>query len=111
MKFLGLPSRLWLLSACTLLAAPLAVGTLYFTPPGAFGCLILYYFFAETWFAVLFTVIVEIVGPEVRIIFCKIFIIDLLSGSLNLHCYLLVPDEPGGRKPPCNSVSFTQLFQ
>ena len=60
-----LPSRLWLLSACTIIAAPLAVGTLYFPPPGAFGCLILYYFFAETWFAVLFTVIVEIVDPEV----------------------------------------------
>ena len=29
------------------------------------GCLILYYFLAETWFAVLFTVIVEIVEPEV----------------------------------------------
>ena len=64
-KLLGLPSRLWLLSACTLLAAPLAVATLYFPPPGAFGCLIVYYFFAETWFAVLFTVIVEIVDPEV----------------------------------------------
>ena len=29
-------------------------------------CLIAYYFLAETWFAVLFTVIVEIVEPEVR---------------------------------------------
>ena len=81
-NYLGLPSRLWLLSICTLLASPLALGTLYFPPPGAFGktsfallsflikplsgCLILYYFLAETWFAVLFTVIVEIVEPEVR---------------------------------------------
>ena len=64
-KSLGLPSRLRLLSTSTIIAAPLAVGTLYFPPPGAFGCLILYYFFAETWFAVLFTVIVEIVDPEV----------------------------------------------
>jgi len=63
---LGLPSRLWFLAACTLLAAPLAVGTLYFEPPGAMYCLIAYYFLAETWFAVLFTVIVEIVEPEVR---------------------------------------------
>ena len=30
------------------------------------GCLIAYYFLAETWFAVLFTVIVEIVPPEIR---------------------------------------------
>ena len=59
-------SRLWLLAACTVLAAPLAVGTLHFPPPGAFVCLLAYYFFAETWFAVLFTVIVEIVQPEVN---------------------------------------------
>ena len=81
MKFLGLPSRLWLLSACTLLAAPLAVGTLYFPPPGAFGCLILYYFFAETWFAVLFTVIVEIVDPEVRIIIIIVFYSNFRNSS------------------------------
>ena len=31
------------------------------------GCLIAYYFLAETWFAVLFTVIVEIVPPEVNL--------------------------------------------
>ena len=62
---LGLHSRLWLLSACTIAAAPLAAGVLYFDPPGAMGFLIAYYLFAETWFAVLFTVIVEIVEPEV----------------------------------------------
>ena len=62
---LGLHSRLWLLSACTLAAAPFAAGVLYFDPPVAMGALIGYYLFAETWFAVLFTVIVEIVEPEV----------------------------------------------
>ena len=62
---LGLHSRLWLLAACTIAAAPLAAGVLYFDPPGAMGFLIGYYLFAETWFAVLFTVIVEIVEPEV----------------------------------------------
>jgi len=83
-KFLGLPSRLWLLSACTLLAAPFAVGTLYFPPSGAFGCLIVYYFFAETWFAVLFTVIVEIVDPEVRstCIAIFLFLMNLVGGNL-----------------------------
>eukprot|EP00092_Neocalanus_flemingeri_P010484 GFUD01011295.1.p1 GENE.GFUD01011295.1~~GFUD01011295.1.p1 ORF type:complete len:473 (+),score=126.28 GFUD01011295.1:388-1806(+) len=83
-QVLGLPSRLWLLSACTLLAAPLAVGTLYFPPPGAFGCLIVYYFFAETWFAVLFTVIVEIVDPEVRstCIAIFLFLMNLVGGNL-----------------------------
>jgi len=83
-KVLGLPSRLWLLSVCTLLAAPLAVGTLHFPPPGAFGCLIGYYFLAETWFAVLFTVIVEIVNPEVRstCIALFLFIMNLFGGNL-----------------------------
>jgi len=83
-KFLGLPSRLWLLSCCTLLAAPLAVGTLYFPPPWAFICLIIYYFFAETWFAVLFTVIVEIVDPEVRstCIAIFLFLMNLVGGNL-----------------------------
>jgi len=83
-KFLGLHSRLWLLSACTLISSPLAVGTLYFPPPGAFGFLILYYFFAETWFAVLFTVIVEIVDPEVRstCIAIFLFLMNLVGGNL-----------------------------
>jgi len=83
-KFLGLPSRLWLLSACTLLAAPLAVGTLYFQPPQALYCLIAYYFLAETWFAVLFTVIVEIVDREVRatIVALFLFCMNLVGGNL-----------------------------
>jgi len=83
-KHLGLPSRLWLLFVTTLAAAPLAVGTLYFKPPGAFGCLIGYYFLAETWFAVLFTVIVEIVPPEVRstCIAVFLFLMNLVGGNL-----------------------------
>jgi len=83
-KYLGLPSRLWLLAICTILASPFAVGTLYFPPPGAFGCLILYYFLAETWFAVLFTVIVEIVEPEVRstCIAVFLFLMNLVGGNL-----------------------------
>ena len=63
---LGLPSRLWLLSLATLLACPLAAATLTLTPPAAMGALSTYYLFAETWFAVLFTVIVEVVPAEVR---------------------------------------------
>merc|ERR1712200_337477 len=82
--YLGLASRLWLLSACTILAAPLAVGTLYYPPPGAMYCLIGYYFLAETWFAVLFTVIVEIVEPEVRstCIAVFLFLMNLVGGNL-----------------------------
>jgi len=83
-KYFGLASRLWLLSACTILAAPLAVGTLYFPPPGGMGCLIVYYFLAETWFAVLFTVIVEIVDPEVRSTCIALFLfwMNLVGGNL-----------------------------
>ena len=48
------------------MAAPFAVGALSVDPPGAFGFLMVYYFLAETWFAILFTVLVEIVPNEVR---------------------------------------------
>jgi MFS family permease len=83
-KYLGLPSRLWVLALCTLLAAPLAVGTLYFPPPQAMYCLIAYYFLAETWFAVLFTVIVEIVEPEVRSTCIAIFLFCMNQVGGNL---------------------------
>ena len=100
-KFLGLHSRLWLLSACTLLSSPLAVGTLYFPPPGAFGFLILYYFFAETWFAVLFTVIVEIVNPEVDTQICNI-LASQVSYQVRSTCiaiFLFLMNLVGGNLP------------
>jgi len=83
-KRLGLHSRLWFLSACTTLAVPFSFGTLYFPPPYAFVSLIIYYFFAETWFAVLFTVIVEIVSPEVRSTCIAVFLfsMNLVGGNL-----------------------------
>eukprot|EP00092_Neocalanus_flemingeri_P055973 GFUD01066284.1.p1 GENE.GFUD01066284.1~~GFUD01066284.1.p1 ORF type:complete len:509 (-),score=75.50 GFUD01066284.1:55-1581(-) len=81
---LGLHSRLWLLAACTLIAAPFAAGTLYYDPPGAMGFLIAYYFFAETWFAVLFTVIVEIVDPEVRATCIALFLFCMNQVGGNL---------------------------
>jgi len=81
---MGLPSRLWLLSFCTLVASPLAAGVLYFDPPGAMGYLIGYYLLAETWFAVLFTVIVEVVSPEVRAtcIALFLFFMNQVGGNL-----------------------------
>ena len=81
---LGLPSRLWLLSVCTILAAPLAALTLFLDPPGAMFTLIAYYLLAETWFAVLFTVIVEIVDPEVRATCIALFLfcMNLVGGNL-----------------------------
>ena len=68
----GIPSRLLFLAFCSFISAPLAAGTLYFDPPDAMGCLVIYYFFAEMWFGSLFTVIVEVVDPEVtcREVYC-----------------------------------------
>ena len=114
-KLLGLPSRLWLLSACTLLASPLAVATLYFPPPGAFVCLIFYYFFAETWFAVLFTVIVEIVDPEVSwsSLDCGHaeikFSIDF-SGSFHLYCNVPLPDESCWRESASDCIPSARVL-
>lgn len=81
---LGLHSRLWLLAACTLIAAPLATATLYLDPPASMATLVIYYLFSETWFAVLFTVIVEIVEPEVRAscIALFLFCMNQVGGNL-----------------------------
>ena len=45
----GLASRLWLLSAATLIASPIALATLTVQPPAAMAALVCYYLFAETW--------------------------------------------------------------
>ena len=81
---LGLHSRLWLLAACTITAAPLALATLYLPPPASMATLVVYYLFSETWFAVLFTVIVEIVEPEVRAscIALFLFCMNQVGGNL-----------------------------
>ena len=73
-----------IISGCTLIAAPLATVTLYLDPPYSMATLILYYLFAETWFAVLFTVIVEIVKPEVRATCIALFLfcMNLIGGNL-----------------------------
>ena len=81
---LGLHSRLWLLSVCTIIAAPLAAATLYLQPPKSMATLVIYYLFSETWFAVLFTVIVEIVEPDVRAscIALFLFCMNQVGGNL-----------------------------
>lgn len=71
---LGLHTRLWVLALSQILASPLAAGVLSVEPPYCFVCLLFYYFFAETWFAVLFTVIVEVVPADVRSIVIAIFL-------------------------------------
>jgi len=81
---LGLHSRLWLLGACTVVATPFAVLTLHLDPPHAFGTLMLYYFFAETWFSLLFTVLVEIVPSSIRSVCIGtfLFLMNNVGGNL-----------------------------
>jgi len=83
-KRLGLHSRLWVLSAFTALSVPFACLTLYFEPPTALVMLMLYYFCAETWFAILFTVIVEIVDQDVKGISIALFLFIMNNVGGNL---------------------------
>ncbi len=53
-------------------------------PPAAFGFLMVYYFLAETWFAILFTVLVEIVPNEVRSVCIAIFLFLMNNVGGNL---------------------------
>ena len=66
------------------MAAPFGVGVLSVDPPGAFGFLMVYYFLAETWFAILFTVLVEIVPNEVRSVCIAIFLFAMNNVGGNL---------------------------
>ena len=83
-----------------ILAAPLAALTLALAPPGAFVTLAFYYFFgkivchvsplltcvpAETWFSLLFTVLVELVPASIR--------------SLSLGTFLFLVNNLGGNLP------------
>jgi len=83
---LGLHSRLWLLGLATVLATPFAALTLHLDPPAAFGTLLLYYFFAETWFSLMFTVLVEIVPAAIRSVCIGsfLFLMNNVGGNLPL---------------------------
>jgi len=81
---LGPHSRLWVQAAFLAAATPFAALTLHLDPPYCFITLMAYYFCAETWFAILFTVIVEIVPAETRA-FCVgvfLFMMNMLAGNL-----------------------------
>jgi len=82
---LGVHSRLWLLGVCTVLATPFSVLTLHLDPPYAFATLIFYYFFAETWFSLVFTVLVEIVPASIR--------------SVCIGTFLFLMNNVGGNVP------------
>jgi len=85
-KKFGLHSRLWVQSVFLLLATPFAVLTLYLQPPYCFIALALYYLFAETWFAILFTVVVEIVPASTRGVSTAffIFVMNVVAGTLGI---------------------------
>ena len=85
-KKFGLHSRLWVQSAFLTLATPFAALTIYLEPPYCFITLALYYFCAETWFAILFTVIVEIVPENTRGISTAffLFVMNIIAGSLGI---------------------------
>lgn len=83
-KRMGAHSRLWVQAAFLAAATPFAFLTLTLDPPYCFVALMAYYFCAETWFAILFTVIVEIVPAETRA-FCVavfLFVMNMLAGNL-----------------------------
>jgi len=85
-KRFGLHSRLWVQSAFLTLATPFAVLTIYLEPPYCFIALALYYLFAETWFAILFTVIVEIVPANTRGVCTAffLFVMNVIAGTLGI---------------------------
>ena len=68
------------------LATPFAALTLYLAPPYCFIALALYYFCAETWFAILFTVIVEIVPESTRGVSTAVFlcVMNIVAGTLGI---------------------------
>lgn len=81
---MGPHSRLWIQALFLAAATPFAALTLHLDPPYCFICLMAYYFCAETWFAILFTVIVEIVPAETRA-FCVgvfLFMMNMVAGNL-----------------------------
>jgi len=107
-KKVGLPARAWVLSGSQLLAAPFAVGVLLAPPPYSFLCLLGAYFFAETWFGILFAILVELVPADVRSFTVGVFlfimvnvggnlpvIVDPLGDLLELRTILLIL-YPGG---------------
>nr|XP_002127145.1 uncharacterized protein LOC100183908 [Ciona intestinalis] len=62
----GISTRLWVLVVSQGIAAPLAAMVLYLEPPYCFIALLSAYIFAEMWYGVAVTVIVELVPVKIR---------------------------------------------
>jgi len=83
-KYLGVHSRLWMQTVFLLLALPFSALTLFLEPPYCFIALMAYYFLAETWFAILFTVITEIVPADTRAFSVAVFmfLMNMVAGNM-----------------------------
>nr|CAB3262831.1 uncharacterized protein LOC100183908 [Phallusia mammillata] len=79
----GVTSRLWVLVISQSIAAPLAALVLYLSPPYCFIALLSAYLFAEMWFGVALTVIVEKVPMHIRstAVALSAFVISNVGGN------------------------------
>ncbi|XP_039268574.2 protein spinster homolog 1-like [Styela clava] len=82
----GVKTRLWVLVVSQALAAPCAAGVLLVEPPECFISLLVAYLFAEMWFGVLFTILVEFYPAHARAsaVACFIFVINNIGGNAQL---------------------------
>lgn len=82
---IGPRARLYVLAGSQFLAAPFAAGALYLAPPAAMFSLLGAYLFAETWFGILFAVLLAVVPSSVK--------------SSALAFFLFVMNNIGGNAP------------
>uniref|UniRef100_H2YBH4 Major facilitator superfamily (MFS) profile domain-containing protein n=1 Tax=Ciona savignyi TaxID=51511 RepID=H2YBH4_CIOSA len=89
----GMRTRLWVLVISQGIAAPLAAMVLYLEPPYCFVSLMAAYLFAEMWFGVLFTVLVEIFPRKMcsTAIAIFIFVINNVASNGQLTVPVLKP--------------------
>ncbi|CAG7823077.1 unnamed protein product [Allacma fusca] len=83
-KSLGISSRAVVLASSQLLATPFSLGLLYLDPPYAFFSLLIGYVFAEMWFGVMFTILMELVPLRYRstALAIALFIINNVGGNV-----------------------------
>lgn len=80
----GLHARAWVLGASQLIASPFAFGVLLLPPPYCFFSLLLAYLFAETWFGILFAILIELVPTNVCGFFVAVFLFVMNNVGGNL---------------------------
>ncbi|KAK3087414.1 hypothetical protein FSP39_005573, partial [Pinctada imbricata] len=85
-KRLGMYSRVIVIVASLVIAAPFAAGTLFFDPPAAYFFQIPTYIFGEMWIGITFAVIVELVPSDIKTaaIATYLFIISNIGGNAPL---------------------------